>query len=213
MSTLPEGDREWSWAASADAVQEHQSHARRLVGSRIIGITYIDLDYTGFNHEDRTYGPRPVVDELEWAEANWAMPMCDSVDFGIEFRSDNGQVWSVAWDPPGAIEGIGLREGTLLGVGGAADFNSALWDVTRRSRWTPLLDETVTDVELHYKPWGPTSFWCPWITLSLGDRSIDLLLAQGLREQPYLEPSPDNIVVVFPSEAGRFEPYKLWNDH
>jgi len=80
MSTLPEGDREWSWAASADAVQEHQSHARRLVGSRIIGITYIDLDYTGFNHEDRTYGPRPVVDELEWAEANWAMPMCDSVE-------------------------------------------------------------------------------------------------------------------------------------
>jgi hypothetical protein len=213
MSTLPEGEREWSWTASADAVVDRRAHARRLVGSRIIGVTYVDLDYTGFNREERISGPRPIVEELEWAEANWAMPMCDSVDFGIEFRSENGQVWSVAWDPPGAIEGIGLREQPLLGNGVAADFNSALWDVTRRSRWTPLLDEPVADVEFHYRPWGSEAFWCPWITLSLGDRSVDLLLAQGLREHPYLGPSADNIVVVFPSEAGRFVPYRLWNDH
>lgn len=138
------------------------------------------------------------MNDTEWAKPTWQWPTFDAVDYGVELHTDSGQVFSVAWDPPGPQqEGIGLREVPFLGTGISAEANFAVWNVTHRSRWTALIGTTVSDVELSYEPWAKSEgFWCPRITVRFRDARVDMVLGD-IGPDGELHPSANNVAVLF----------------
>ncbi len=111
------------------------SNTRRVIGSAIDRVRYIDIDYERDQRAAGLIGPRVIVDDDEWSEPTWQFPDCDSIDFGLELETRDGRLFSVTWDPPGLREGIGLREEPLLGTGVRVDGATAIWDVTNTSGW------------------------------------------------------------------------------
>ena len=68
-------------------------------------------------------------------------------------------------------------------------------------RWTQpvasLIGATVTDVDLHYRPWEhPAGFWCSRISIEFRLTRVELLLGQGTADGT-IAPSADNVVVCF----------------
>ena len=179
---------------------ERVEHARRLIGSEIDRVRYINIDYERDQRAAGLIGPRVIVDDDEWSEPTWQFPDCDSIDFGLELETRDGRLFSVTWDPPGLREGIGLREEPLLGTGVRVDGATAIWDVTNTSGWVHLLGRATSDVVLHYLPWGdPGGFWCPRITLRFPGATVELLLGEGGSNRK-LGPSADNVAVLFDPE-------------
>lgn len=177
------------------------SNTRRVIGSAIDRVRYIDIDYERDQRAAGLIGPRVIVDDDEWSEPTWQFPDCDSIDFGLELETRDGRLFSVTWDPPGLREGIGLREEPLLGTGVRVDGATAIWDVTNTSGWVHLLGRATSDVVLHCLPWGdPGGFWCPRITLRFPGATVELLLGEGGPNRE-LGPSADNVAVLFDPDA------------
>lgn len=103
--------RTWSWAASMADVEERRRHAQLMVGAVLTSVSYVTLDHERLERfpELELTGPRQITDPAEWADPQWFCPEFDMVDYGIELVMADGQVFSSTWDPPGDIEGIGLR--------------------------------------------------------------------------------------------------------
>lgn len=177
-------------------VAERKEHARRLVGLRIASVRYVTLDYSRLDRSNGPKGPRLVTDPVEWAQPAWRFQSFDSVDFAVELSTDSDRVFSVAWDPIEAHEGIGLRESPALGTAIRPNFDAAVWDVTAKSRWNAVVGDEVTDVTLHYRAWESEGFWCPRISLTCAHAIVELFLGEGHRDQ-VLHPAADNIAVVF----------------
>jgi hypothetical protein len=193
------GTRVWSWAANADEIDERRSHARRLVGLELRSVRYRNLDYYRDDIAPELTGPRSIVDATEWADPIWRYPDGDSIDFGLELETKCGRTFSVTWDPPGEIEGIGIRESPLVCPPFVDDANVAIWDVSVQSGWLDLVGQTVRDVVLRYLPWhdppGP-EHWCPRISLQFDHNRVELLLGEGSESKGIL-PSADNVAVLF----------------
>jgi hypothetical protein len=177
-------------------VDERQGHARGLLALRIDSVRYLTLDYNQLNRANGN-GPRRVIAAAEWSEPPWRFSSFDSVDFAVELFTTCNRVFSVVWDPPGVHEGLGLREGPAIGTAIRPDINVAVWDVSHASRWETFVGEPVTDVALHYRPWEPEGFWCPRISISCGDCTVELCLGEGHHDDQALRRSGDNIAVVF----------------
>ena len=194
----------WSWAESPDEASAYQAEARKLVGQIIARVRYSNIDYLADQYRHGVAGPRSIESEAEWNAATWRHPACDTVDFAVELETRSRRYFTVSWDSPGAVEGIGLRELGALGNAFAEDEPVALWDVTERSGWSELAGKPVTDVVLHYEPWGEISGarWCSWITVRIDGTSVQFLLAEGQADSPDAPtPSVDNVAVVFDSGA------------
>lgn len=101
-------ERTWSWVADEVEQMQRVEHARRLIGSEIDRVRYINIDYERDQRAAELIGPRVIVDDVEWSEPTWQFPDCDSIDFGLELETRDGRLFSVTWDPPGLREGIGF---------------------------------------------------------------------------------------------------------
>ncbi|WP_224026259.1 hypothetical protein [Arthrobacter sp. NicSoilC5] len=141
-------------------------------------------------------GPRNVMGKAEWLSPPWSCPDFDSVDYGVEIALTDGRVASLTWDPPGAIEGIGLSAVPLIGTGVASDADDAVWDVTGHGRWHQVRDQLISDVELRYEPWGEGGgFWCPQIQIRFAASTITFELGDSAPDCQAI-PSSDNILVL-----------------
>jgi hypothetical protein len=122
----------------------------------------------------------------------------DAVDYGVEFETTCGRLFTVTWDSPGWHDGIWLREVPLIAEAAANEATVAVWNVSRAGRWDHFVGPEVGDVHLAYEPWAPDDgYWCSRITVSTLDRGIELLLGEGEADQQ-LHPAADNIAVLFP---------------
>jgi hypothetical protein len=159
------------------------------------GVRYYDLDYKREEIAPGHQGPRVAEDEAEWSDPAWRFPLGHTVDFGVELTTNAGQVWSVTWIPPGRMEGLAVDDKPLL-----ADIPRAavaVWDVSVRSEWEPLIGQRVDQVGITYVPWdGSGAWWCSRIELSSRRHSVEILVAQG-RPDGTVEPSANNIVLRF----------------
>jgi hypothetical protein len=190
---------EWSWAETAEEVKQSRERARALIAERLSSVTYITLDYRAAT--DRPvglHGPRLAGSPAELAAPVWDADTFDWADYAVEFVTASGRVFTVSWDAPGWHEGIWLREVGAAGAAFKQDADVAVWDVSHSSHWDSFIDDTVTDVAMHYRPWTEDGgYWCSRITLHFGDRHVDLLLGESDSEHR-LVPSADTIAVVFP---------------
>lgn len=196
-------ERIWSWAPTAEVVEERRAEARGLVGSSLGAVRYYDIDYFRDDLAPGHSGSREIFDDAEWEKPSWAAPDCDSVDFGVDLVTIAGDTFSVTWDPPGRHEGIGIQRTPLLGSALLPDGQFAVWNVGARSRWVSLLGKKVTDVDLHYLPWALDStkssgsgFWCTRVTVSFGDARVVLMLGE-VKEGGGVAPSADTVAVLF----------------
>lgn len=185
--------------ATGDEVEERRRHAEQLVGQRIAAVRYYELDHRREElHPDLLdRGPRLVTDDVEWEDPTWRYAGFDAVDLGVELETESGAVFSLAWDPPGDQEGIGLRNAAMLGNYVVEDGDVAIWSVgDRTGTWTPVIEAPIAGVRLHYRPWqdGFPGFWCPHITFHAADTSLHVVL--GDADSGALAPSANNIAVL-----------------
>lgn len=205
---MGDGKQVISWAATLDEREERVGHARGMIGLALAQVRYVNLDYRRFDLAAPYDGPRHIVDANEWQQPTWSYPACDSVDHGVELTMTNDRRFTVTWDSPGWIEGIGLREQPVFGFAVTETADVAVWDVGERSRWSSLIGATVTDVELHYRPWDyPAGFWCSRISIDFGPTRVELLLGQGAADGS-ITPSADNVVVCF--DADKLPTWELY---
>jgi hypothetical protein len=196
------GGRQWSWAGSKDEADARRREASELVGQRILAVRYFTIDYRRHElHPDLVdHGPRTIDDYVDWEEPTWSFDGFDAIDYGLEVTTDSGATFSLTWDPPGDQEGIGLQRTPMLGSAVRADADVAIWPVAGRSpSWASIVEDVVTGVDLHYRPWDEDrgSLWCPHITL-LGERaSVHIIM--GDAQDGRLTPSADNIAVLHPA--------------
>jgi hypothetical protein len=188
-----------AWVSTKSEVEGRRVDAGGLVGLEFSAVRYVTLDYRRSDFAPEFSGPRSITDASEWREPTWEFDDCDSADFGVEFTTSRGRVFSVTWDALGVHESVGLHEGSLLGERFSGNSDVAVWEVGARSRWLPLLGEPVGGVDLHYEPWADEGFWCPRITLRFGSRRIELLLGEG-RKGGRVGPAANNVAVLFDPE-------------
>lgn len=191
-----------SWAANEKERDARIRHAQRLVGLSVAAVRYFDLDYTVARQGIESTGPRLVTDATEWEAPTWRFEACHSVDYGVEIETTTGRVFSFTWDPPGRIEGLGLREEPLVGETLRPDAPIAIWNVGERSEWRDRLGMVVSSLTMHYRPWDDSgASWCPRVTITIGDTPIEFLLAECHANPPGLRPSADNVVVLFDASS------------
>ena len=188
--------RATSWVSNEKDRDERLRHAERLVGLSISAVRYFDIDYGRFEREIKEPGPRVIADEAGWVSPSWRYDVADSFAFGLELETDGGRVFSVTWDPPGGIEGIGIREESLIGNTLLPGAKTAVWDVGERSRWHHHLGDPVSAVTMHYAPWDidAGAWWCNRITILIGATVVELLLAEVAFETKRIAPSADEVL-------------------
>lgn len=189
-----------SFARTLDEQRERRLHGRRLVGLSLARVRYVNIDYRRFDLAPEHQGPRTIVDECEWQDPTWRYDGFDSIDHGVELEAVEGRLFTVTWDSPGWTKGICLRENPLVGHAVVPEADVAVWDVTERSGWADVVGHPVRDVLLHYFPWNSpytTGYWCPRITIDVGERQINLILGEARMPHLDLSPSSDNIAVIF----------------
>ena len=160
---------------------------------------YFDIDYGRHERGIDEAGPRTITDAAEGASPTWRYPGAESVVYGLELETDGGRVFSITWDPPGPIEGIGIREEPLIGHALRPESAIAVWDVSEQSRWQEHLGDVVSAVTMHYEPWDDDSgaWWCDRITVLIGPSVVEILLAEVAFETKQIARSADEIVVLF----------------
>ncbi|MFF5233919.1 hypothetical protein [Dactylosporangium sp. NPDC000521] len=187
-----------SFVRTAAERRAREEHARQMAGAVIRAVRYVDLDY--FRHEVAAEheGPRQIVDEAEWARPTWRCDGFDSIDHGVELECADGRVFGVTWQSPSWTEGLVFWEQPLLGNAVRPEADVAVWDVTARSGWADFAGRSVLDVQVHYEP-DDDGFWCRRATLRYHRGDVNLLLGESSRSGSELQPSADNVAVVFPS--------------
>lgn len=179
-----------------------EARLQTLVGQRIVGVRYLELDYRDPDRvdaqPDRRDGPA------------WDGPGFHTLDYGLEVDFASGAQRWISWQLPGKDgESLVMGEGRAL----TQEIQGArLWDVSGISPWSTVTGVPIVGVQIEWDHWPEDSaapraeFWCQnaylvafrdgtEIVISLGDRN----LASG-----DFAPAADNIA-VFPSrqEAAR----------
>jgi hypothetical protein len=188
-------------------------HARRLVGGRITGVRYFEIDYWRIARADSDEvqrGGRVVTSAEEWTEPSWRASDCDSVDFGAELTTENGAVFSAVWVMADDNEGLSFRQEPLRPKRLEADGAFALWDVERAGRWSPFIVSPVKDVRLCWtRPFSSSDLCCHAIEL-LFDSGL-VVLTLGEQRSGEFSYASDNLAAVFGEQSaqrlrvGRFE--------
>ena len=194
------GAVDWSWVSSTEEADERREHARRLIGLRLSSVKYALIDYSQLDRPDDARGPRLITSEPEIAAPTWRCPTFDWADYGVEFTTSVGRVFTVSSDMPGWHEGIWIREVRACGSAFQEDADVAVWDASEAGRWNGYIGAAISDVVMHYRPWAPDDgYWCSRITLVIAGSRVHLLLGdRGDGDQ--LVPAADNVAVVFPPE-------------
>lgn len=176
-----------------------------MVGRRIERVRYFDIDYRAEQYRHDEVGPRAIESEAEWVEPTWTHSACDSIDYAVELETSDGARFTVSWDAPGMMEGLGLRELPAIGNAFRDDAHVAVWDVSDTARWKAARDSEVTSVEMHYERWYESGegLWCSWISVELGGIVIEFVLGEGGRGTDRVAPSANNVAVIF---DGQFLP-------
>jgi hypothetical protein len=191
------------WVPGREGLAGRRAIASRLVGKRITEVHYVTLDYGGWDlgHHDQSVR-RAITDTSEWQNPSWDWGQFHHIDWGIEFSVEDGELWSLTWDPPGETQSL------LLDEGPTSELGAAEWDVTDQELWRSCLDSVVTDVQLRYHPWNVDegSFWCSRISIFFGARHVEALLATRGPTDTILIPSANNITVLLdPSDLPAWE--------
>jgi hypothetical protein len=179
------------------ARQNRQAHDAE--GKRLAGVRYLNLDYQVLGRQNGETGTRFIVDDAEWSGPTWQAVDCDSVDWGIELHLDDMSVLGFSWQQPAPeTESLVLFSGEVLSRF-SGPTSAAVWEVGSRSRWAGLIGQQIDSVVPRYSAWSPTAaeLWLPRVTLQIGEHRVELLLGEGRFDQPGIEPSANNIVVLF----------------
>ena len=135
------------WVSSPDELREREQHAASLVGSRIVAVRYFEIDYRRLQDaadDEVVRGSRLVTDDAEWAKPTWQWPDFDAIDYGVEMDTSLGATYCAVWEQAGLNEGLAIRREALRLRRLVSDGAFAIWDVTEKSRWTPLMRRSVT---------------------------------------------------------------------
>lgn len=158
-----------------------------LVGHRIIGVRYCELD-------DDTGAP-------SW---NVRHPAFDVLDYGLELVIETGEVLTVTWHDTFLSWNIWLYSGAMSELVSAC----ISWNVTRGSRWSTLIDVPITAATIFWH-------WSEELdgTRMSFPQDIELLFASGqqvwlsaskyMQERDILFPMCDEIAVIFDPETAR----------
>lgn len=191
-------NRAWGFAESGAEVARRRDEVSSIVGDRVVEVRYYTLDYGRDRLRSGLAGLHWITDRAEWDEPTWRTPGCDSLDYGVELLTQSGRIYSVTWDPPGWREGMGINETPFAGSVLRPGADVAAWVVTSQPDWAAVLTLPVTAVDLNFIPWDRTTdqYWCTRVTISLGDRTVIMMLGEG-NTDGQIEPSSDNIAVLF----------------
>ena len=186
------------FASDERELVDRRAAARSLVGQRIVRVTYVDIDYRGWDlgYRDQP-SRRTITDAAEWSDPTWDAGTFHHVDFGIELTTDRGESWGITWDSPSPVDGESIRLQREL-----VSEDGAVWDVTEWEPWHSCLSSAISDVVLRYHRWSDDSpgFWCTRISMFFNDARVEVLL--GDRDQAASPtPSADNIAVLLDPEA------------
>ncbi|MFF5233918.1 hypothetical protein [Dactylosporangium sp. NPDC000521] len=173
-------------------------HAGQMADAVLAAVRYVDIDYARERRAGGHEGPRRIVDEVEWRQPSWRYEGFDSIDYGVEFECVDGRVFSVTWQSPGWIEGLIFWEQPLIGNAVVSDAAVAVWDVSSRSGWQDFVGRTVRGVHLRYEPWSDEGYWCRQVVISFRRGDVALVLGEARAPDWRLEPSADNVAVIFP---------------
>ena len=188
----------WSWAETEEEANDFRAEAKGLVGQSLASVAYFLIDYEADDHRKGAVGPRHISSATELADPYWRHPSCDTVDFAVQLTTAAGQVFTVSWENPGRIEGIGIREVSAVGHALIETADAAVWDVTSDSTWSDLIGGLIEHVHLEYDSWDEHSSaqWCKEIALRIGGADVSLQLAEGEFGTDRVVPSADNIAVI-----------------
>ncbi len=170
----------------ARIIEEFENRVRRIVGESIAAVQYLEQDYGA-------------------KEPHWIRRDFDSVDYGIEIRTESGRLFSITWEESSFL-GLLCYEGSLESeFPGETD---AKWDVTRTSRWRNYLGRSITKGRVHWAN-GQT----PDLEEVPAPDAISLEFDTGgtvlFQYGQFLDEKPgsgggDNVTVFFDDETARF---------
>jgi hypothetical protein len=186
------------WARDETERDAQIAVAQSMAGLTLAAVRYFDLDYRREEFAPDHDGPRSIANEAGWMQPEWTFPGGHTVDFGIELVGVDGSTWSLGWISPGVIEGLALSRGPMLNTILNPEAPVAVWDVSTRTAWSPLVGETVQAVRVRYEPWDVSagSWWCRRMDIDFPGASIEVVMAQG-NPDGTVSPSADNLVVRF----------------
>jgi hypothetical protein len=187
------------WVPTEQDVVARRLAARRLVGLRMASVHYLNIDYRGWDLGFREPALREVANGAEWERPPWNGAGFHSIEFGVEIRTSDNQVFSVSWDPPGEAESLRISASALTGE----VTSGAIWDVSAVPPWDACVGRPVTDVVLHYHPWSGSEpgYWCSRATIVVDYERVDVLLGDWAPNGRELGPAANNIAVLLDSDA------------
>ena len=174
-----------------------RDNVHAFVAAELVAVRYLALDYTRIDMAPDHRGPRAITDPIEWVAPDWTHILGDGVDYGVELDLSSGRTLAISWEPPGNHESLDLFAGKLIGSVLDDEPDVAVWEVTTRSRWSHLVGNAITAIDLHYVPWAPNDgYWCTRVTLEFGPTNVVLLLGD-FTDEGDLAPSANNVAVLF----------------
>ena len=185
------------WLPSLDDVEILRADVQSFVSAELVAVRYVALDFQRFDVAPDHRGPRQITDLIEWAAPGWAHASGDGIDCGVELDLSFGRTLAVTWESPGRHESVDVFGGKLVGSVFDEEADVAVWDVTSGSRWSQFIGDVITSIELHYIPWAPgDGYWCTRVTIGFESADVVLLLGD-FDEVGLLEPSANNVAVLF----------------
>lgn len=189
------------WLSSLDDVQMLRADVQSLVGAELVAVRYVALDYRRFDLAPGHRGPRVIIDQIEWMAPDWTHASGDGIDYGVELDLSSGRTLAVTWESPGNHESLDVFAGKLIGSVLDVEPDVAVWEVTTGSRWSDLIGNPITAIELHYVPWAPDEgYWCTRVTVEFGRANVVLLLGE-FTPTGDVAPSADNVAVLFSPQS------------
>lgn len=124
-----------------------------------------------------------------------------------------------------ADRGLLLLATGVIGEAVTADAATAVWDVSGTG-WSSLMNRPISAIHLHHALWDPQTSekWLPRLSIHFGGDVVEVFLGQGRFDGLEVEPSVDNIAVMFNPpglprwikgliqqvRSGRAEQSRLW---
>ena len=177
------------WVADEAARQADERRLAALVGRRVVGTRYAELDYG-----DTLY---PA----------WRGEGFDSLDYGLEIDLDDDTTWSFIWLQAGHNEGLLAFEGTLKPTQLRNDAGR-FWDAGDGSGWASVVGRPIRAVEGAWlrHTWNVRgqSDLCvlTWVLHFDGDSAVVITLGDRDEDGSYRY-SHENVAVFFSLDAAR----------
>ncbi|MDP1849049.1 MAG: hypothetical protein Q8K79_14750 [Solirubrobacteraceae bacterium] len=172
-----------------------------------MSVRYFDIDYRRLQNAtdgEVLRGGRLVTASDEWSNPPWLWPDFDALDYGLELDTSTGKTLSVIWEQAGVNDGITMRQKSLRPGRLVADGAFAIWDATERSRWTPLIAQKVTAVQLlWHRMESSADLCCDGVTIDFGSDALHLTLGDADGHGKSVG-SSDNVAVLSEDAARQY---------